>query len=127
MPDELELEGEIVVETVAGNRGLLARVFFLIHLEGAGQMLCSADHRNGNVSHENSPYNGVPAGEMEPFQDCTDAVRHAPYVLHYLHFVAVGLGDGGGIGIHFSLGGGVTLGVDYYCEALLRPGGKSAQ
>ena len=118
MADIIEGEGEIVVITVGGDGGVFPGILLLVHLERAGKVLRAPYHGHGNIAHEHRAHEGIPAAEVHIPKHDTDAVRHTPDVLNHLHPVPVGLGDGGGIGIHLGPGGGIAFGIDDDGKAL---------
>ena len=73
----------------------------MVHLEGTGQVLCVANHDDGDVAHENSPYDRIGFLFVQMFQGGTDGVGHLPPVDDRVHFKAMQAFYGAGISVHF--------------------------
>ena len=57
--DGAEHQVEVIIEAVRRNGGIPHREVLLVHFEGRGQMLCLADHRDGDVPDENRSGQGA--------------------------------------------------------------------
>ena len=75
----IEAQVEVVIQAVGGNTRFFPRLLW-IHLEGRGQVVCVADHRNRDVPHQYGTFQSflfIKEPEFRP-----DGVRMVPAVHH---------------------------------------------